>query len=76
MFDTELSFFKEHQEYLVQKYNGRVLVLRGTKVVGVHDDALAAYLSATKEYAPGSFMIQPCAPGPSAYTVTIASSVI
>jgi hypothetical protein len=76
MFDTELSFFKAHQEELVDKYEGRVLVIRGEKVVGIHDDALAAYLSATKEFEPGSFMIQPCSPGPSAYTVTIASSVI
>lgn len=76
MFDAELSFFKEHQDELVAKYDGRVLVIRGQQVVGVYPDALDAYLNAAKEYEPGSFMIQPCAPGPSAYTVTIASSVM
>ena len=75
MFDSELSFFKEHQEELVAKYDGHILVLRGQEVVGVYDNALDAYLNAAKTYEPGSFMIQPCSPGPAAYTVTIASSV-
>jgi hypothetical protein len=75
MFDTEFSYFKEHQEELVAKYNGRVLVIRGDAIVGVYDHALDAYLKSAKEYELGTFMIQPCAPGPAAYTVTIASSV-
>jgi hypothetical protein len=75
MFDTEMSYFKDHQDELVANHNGRVLVICGQQVVGVYDDALAAYLAASKDRAPGSFMIQPCSPGPAAYTVTIASSV-
>jgi len=75
MFDTEFSYFKEHQEELVKQYNGRVLVICGQSVVGVYDDALTAYLYASRNHEPGSFMIQPCSPGPAAYTVTIASSV-
>ncbi|MBI2836678.1 MAG: hypothetical protein HYX75_00045 [Acidobacteria bacterium] len=74
-FDEELGFFIEHQEELVSQYRGKILVLVGPKVVGVHNTVLDAYLEAQKEYELGTFMIQPCEPGPDAYTVTITSHV-
>jgi hypothetical protein len=43
-------------------------------VVGVYDSVLEAYLKAMEQYGPGAFMIQPCQPGPDAYTVTISST--
>lgn len=74
-FDEELGFFIEHQDELVRQHRGKVLVLKGCKVVGVHKTALEAFLAAQKEYELGTFMIQPCEPGPDAYTVTISSNV-
>lgn len=72
MFEAELSFFVAHQEELVAQHRGKVLVLRDREVAGVYDDPLTAFLAATKQFAPGTFMLQPCEPGPAAYTVTIA----
>lgn len=69
----ELRFFKEHQEELLEQYRGKVLVLRGQKVVGAYDTVLAAYLDAKAKHPPGSFMVQRCEPGPGAYTVAIAT---
>jgi hypothetical protein len=74
VFSRELGFFIEHQDDLVEKYRGRVLVLRGESVEGDFESALAAYLFAKDRFAPGTYMIQPCAPGREAYTVTISSS--
>ena len=74
MFDKELKFFIKNQSKLVQQYAGKVLVLRGASVVDVYDDALSAYLESKKNFEPGSFMIQPCAPGVDAYTVSISSA--
>ena len=71
MFESELTYFITHQQELVSKYDGKALVIRGNEVVGVFDTPLEAYLEAQKHYEPGTFMIQPCAPGPEAYTVTI-----
>ena len=71
MFDKELAFFIAHQDELVAKHLGKVLVIRGEQVEGAYDSALAAYLSAEERFQPGTFMLQPCQPGPSAYTVTI-----
>ena len=73
MFDTELGYFVAHQDELVAKHQGKTLVIRGEQVVGVYPSALDAYLGAQKQYPVGTFMIQPCEPGPEAYTVTISS---
>ena len=74
-FADELAYFVEHQDELVQKYRGKYLVLRGREIVGVYSTALEAYLEAQKKYELGTFMIQPCEPGPDAYTVTVSSHV-
>ncbi len=71
MFESELKFFIAHQAELVKKYDGKVLVLRGEDLVGVYSNPLEAYLEAQKRFQPGTFMVQPCSPGPEAYTVTI-----
>lgn len=74
-FNEELDFFIDHQDELVRQHGGKVLVLKGRAVVGVHKTALEAYLEAQKKYKLGTFMIQPCEPGTDAYTVTISSHV-
>ena len=73
MFELELNYFIANQEELVAKYGGKTLVLRGESVEGAYDSALEAYRSAQKRFPVGTFMIQPCEPGPSAYSVTISS---
>lgn len=72
MFETELAYFKQRQEALVARYRGTSLVLRGKKVIGAYPSPLAAYQAAVERFEPGTFMIQPCEPGPGAYTVTLA----
>lgn len=74
MFETEMDFFVANQDRLVAQYPGKVLVIRGREVAGVYDTPLDAYLAAEQQYAAGTYMIQPCEPGPGAYTVTIASA--
>ena len=71
-FETELRYFIEHQDELVSQFRGKTLVIRGHKVEGVYDSALAALVDAQTKWELGSFMIQPCLPGAGAYTVTLA----
>ena len=73
MFETELAFFIAHQDQLVAEHPGKILVLRGESVEGVYGTALEAYLDAKAKFQLGTFMIQPCSPGPGAYTVSISS---
>lgn len=75
-FSEELDFFIANQENLVKDFQGKFLVLKGQKVLGVYLDPLSAYIETQKEHPLGSFMIQPCVPGPEAYTVTISSTIL
>lgn len=74
MLTREFEFFKANQEELVAKYRGQYLVIVDAAVVGAYSSALDAYVAAQEKYEPGSFMIQACQPGPSAFTVVIASA--
>ena len=71
MFKDELDFFIANQDQLVKQHEGKVLVIKGHEVLGVYDTALQAYIEAQKQYPLGTFMIQPCEPGPDAYSVTL-----
>lgn len=73
MLKDELDFFIRNQDRLVKLYPGKVLVIKQEEVVGAYQTPLEAYLEAKKEHEPGTFMIQPCEPGPGAYTLTIAT---
>lgn len=71
MFQTELNYFIAHQDELVRKHRGQVLVLRGEAVEGVYPTTLSAYIEGQKKFPLGTFMIQACEPGEDAYTSTI-----
>jgi uncharacterized protein YneR len=73
MFQKELDFFKQNQAELYEKYGGKVLVIKDSKVLGVYEDPMQAYDAAKQDNEPGTFMIQPCDEGPEAYTVTIST---
>lgn len=74
MFKKELEYFKKHQDELVNQYNGKYLAIKGEEIIGVYSDPIIAYTNSIKDHKPGSFMIQPCVPGPEAFTVTISTS--
>ena len=74
MFERELNFFIAHQDELVAAHRDKFLVIRGESVVDTFQSALEAYVSAQKTYPAGTFMIQHCRPGTSAYTVTLNAS--
>jgi hypothetical protein len=73
MFETELAYFKAHQDELVRRHEGCILVIVGEQVRGAYPDAGAAYRAAAATMEPGSFMLQRCIPGPEAYTASIAT---
>lgn len=73
MFEREFAFFIKQQKNLVNKYRGKVLAIKGEKVVAVYDSPLDAYLKTDKNHELGKVMLQPCESGPSAYTATIST---
>jgi len=73
MFEKELDFFIDHQAELVSKYRGQILLLKDAAVVGAYPTPLAAEAAAQVRFESGTYMLQPCEPGPGAYTVTVSS---
>ena len=68
MLEKEFKYYLDNQNELVEKYNGRVLVIVNEKVVGDYVDDKDAYIDSIEKYELGTFLIQKCTPGDEAYT--------
>ena len=66
--DIALEYFIAHQKELVDKYNGKFLLMRGAKVVGAFDTMNEADLEGIRQFGDGNFSLQNCIPGKEAYT--------
>ena len=75
MLNKEFKYYLKHQDEFVQKYDGKFIVLMGTKVIGVYDTDLEAYLESAKEHEIGTFLIQRVSPGEESYTIKLHSRV-
>lgn len=75
MLDTEFQYFKDHQDELVAKYNGKFIAIVGDQVKGAFDTELEAYVTMKKIHKVGTFLIQQCLPGKNIYTQTFHSRV-
>lgn len=69
MLIKEFTYYRDHQEELIKKYNGKVIVIIGEVVVGEYTDKKEAYLDSIKKYKPGTFLIIECTPGADSYTI-------
>lgn len=68
MLENEFHWYLENQDALVSQYNGKVLVIKGQKVIGVYADKLQAFRATLQKEPAGTFLIQLCSPGDEAYT--------
>lgn len=75
MLENEFSYYLQHQEELVKKYNGRFIVIVGTQVVGDYGSFADAVSESQKTYALGTFLVQKCSEGKADYTVSYHSRV-
>jgi hypothetical protein len=69
--NADLDYFIVHQDELVEKYNGKVLLIHHQKFEGACDNILSACTEGDTRFGAGNFSIQKCIPGPKAYTMTI-----
>lgn len=76
MLKKEFDYYLSHQEELVNKFAGKYLVIIGEEIVGVYDDQTVAFEESKNKYELGTFLIQLCTPGNTAYTQTFHSRVI
>jgi len=73
--EREFVYYKAHQGELVEKYQGRFVVIQSERVIGVYDNELEAVTETAKDHEVGTFLVQKCAPGDEAYTQTFHSRV-
>lgn len=68
-----LDFYKDHQNELVSKYNGKTLILRDDVILDVKDSFADAYNHSIEAYGIGNFSLQEVSPGDASYTAFIAT---
>ena len=73
---NEFEYYLAHQEDLVAKHDGKVIVLKSHQVLGEYDSEGNAYIETKKTHEPGTFLIQRVSPGTEAYTSTYHSRVV
>lgn len=71
--DEDLEYFKENQDELVGKYDGKQLVIHEREVVAAFDTVGDAFDFGCKTYGAGNFSIQRCVAGESAYTCEVST---
>ncbi|MCD8297492.1 MAG: hypothetical protein LUC88_07960 [Prevotella sp.] len=67
--EKEFNYYLSHQNELVEKYNGKTIVIIGEDVIGAYDSDEEAYRATEKEHELGTFLMQKCSPGDKDYTV-------
>lgn len=76
MLEREFKFYLKNQSDFVLKHNGKFIVLKDQKVIGVYNSNHEAYAETTKTEKLGTFLIQHCLPGKEGYSQTFNSQVI
>ena len=71
----EFEFYKKNQKDLVEKYDGKFVVIKDLAVQGVYNSEIQAYQEAQKKYELGSFLIQRVEEGEGSYSQTFYSRV-
>ncbi len=71
MLRDEFQYFLDNQDALAKLYGGRYVVIRQQKVIGSYPSIGEAFHTTSKQYEPGTFLIQLCDVGEDCYTVTI-----
>lgn len=64
----EFQHYLAHQDDLVAQYDGKIIVIKGNKVLGVYDSDIEAVNETTKNHELGTFLVQAVSAGTGAYT--------
>lgn len=70
MIERLFEYYLAHQDELVERYNGKYLVITANGVANAFgpESDMEAYYYGKKHYGLGNFILQLCTPGPDAYT--------
>jgi len=66
--EKEFKYYLDNQDKLVEKYNGKFVVIKNCEVIGVYDTELEAIKETSKKEKLGTFLVQKCEPGTDSYS--------
>lgn len=72
----DFAYYLEHQDEMVEKYDGKYIVIRDGQVLGDYDDELTAITETQKSHELGTFLVQRVSTGTSDYSQTFHSRVV
>lgn len=72
----EFEHYKKHQAELVEKYNGKYIVIKNDEVLGAYNSELEAIKETSKQHEMGTFLVQKCELGDENTSQTYHSRVI
>lgn len=73
--EKEFKYYIKHQDELVEKYNGKYIVIKNCEVIGSYGSILEAVQETSQTHELGTFIVQKCEPGKESYTQTFHSRV-
>jgi len=74
--EKDFRFYLDHQDEMVEKYDGKFIVIKDGIVLGDFDDELTAVTETRKAHELGTFLVQRVSPGNAAYSQTFHSRVV
>ena len=76
MLRKDFQYYLDNQAELVKRYNHRFLVIKNCEVIEDFDSYEKALYESSKKHELGTFLIQECTEGDSAYTQTFHTRVM
>lgn len=71
----EFQFYRDNQDEIVEKYDGKVVAIKGGEVLGAYESLGKALNETQITHELGTFLIQKVSEGNKDYTITIRSRV-
>ena len=71
----EFNYYLTHQNELVEKFNGKFIVIKNENVIGAYDSELEAVKKTVEHHELGTFLVQRCQPGEEGHTQAYHSRV-
>lgn len=72
----DFEFYRSHQDEMVEKYDGKYVVIKNGDVLGAYDDDLTAVTETQKSHKPGTFLVQKVSKGDAGYSQRFHSRVV
>ena len=73
---NDFDFYLAHQAEMVEKYDGKYIVIKNGEVLGAFDDELTALTETKKSHELGTFLLQKVSKGDTEYSQTFHSRVV